>query len=281
MESIKTIAKKILRLKPYQRIIRHRQILSAFRSEPTFIIVGTQKGGTTSLFQYLKQHPDVATSYTKETHFFNRAYHQGISYYKAFFPFKYKTRGKEIGESSPDYIDNPYVPERIAKHYPNIKLIFLFRNPSTRAYSHYKMTCTFPDANENLPFEEAIFKEDERLKDIRSKMQTDNDFYDLKYCYFNYLSKGHYADQLKIWKKHFKDEQMLILRSEDLFENPESVYEVVLDFLKLKQIKLKSPKKYNSREYSEMSPEILSTLNNYYKAYNEEFYQLIRKRYWD
>jgi hypothetical protein len=281
MVILKSLLKKTFGIKDYQRFVVHRQILSPWRAEPDFIIAGVQKGGTTSLFKYLELHPDVATSFTKEAHFFNWSYEHGKSYYKAFFPLKAQTANKIVGESSPDYIDNPYVPERLAKMYPNIKLIFIFRNPAERAYSHYQMTCTFGSEIENQPFEIALDLEQERLKPIKEKMQNDPLFYDLKLCFYNYLEKGHYADQLRNWLKYFSRDQMLILKSEDLFADPESIYRQAEEFLGLSHHPLKDFKVYNSRVYSKIDPALRKRLEDYYQARNEDFYQLTGRRFWD
>jgi len=277
----KQTAKSLLGLKDYQRFVAHRQLLSPWRAEPDFIIPGVQKGGTTSLFHYLEQHPDVATSFTKEAHFFNWSYEHGRSYYKAFFPLKIASKGKLVGESSPDYIDNPFVPERIAQMYPNVKLIFLFRNPAERAYSHYQMSKTFGEHIENQPFEKALDLEQERLQPIKAMMKEDPLSYDLKLCFYNYLEKGHYADQLRRWQQHFSKEQMLILKSEDLFSQPEEIYKQAEDFLGLKHFPLKDFKVYNSRSYSKIDPAIREKLMTYYQPLNEDFYSLTGRRFWD
>lgn len=78
---------------------------SRFRKIPEFIIVGTQKGGTTSLYNYLKTHPKMKLHNNKEIHFFDRYYTRGMSWYKSWFPLKIYS--KVTGEATPNYMFYP------------------------------------------------------------------------------------------------------------------------------------------------------------------------------
>src|SRR5579885_2674785 len=123
----------------------YRTITSSIRLLPDFIIIGTQRGGTTSLYAYLGQHPQIAPAVIKEVHFFDNNYERGVGWYRTQFPFLIeKSIAKNIGqqnfitgEASPYYLFHPHVPERAAKVVPGAKLIVLLRNPIDRAYSHY------------------------------------------------------------------------------------------------------------------------------------------------
>src|SRR5215213_2627672 len=102
------------------------------RQYPDFIIIGTQRGGTTSLYRYLTAHPDIGQAFRKEVHFFDRYYNKGIDWYLANFPL----RGEFpiVGEASPYYVFHPDVPERILAAVSQAKFIVLLRNPVDRAY---------------------------------------------------------------------------------------------------------------------------------------------------
>lgn len=103
------------------------------------------KCGTTSLFYYLAQHPQLIPSATKEVHFFdgrvsleNDTWALGLPWYRAHFPLKISMGdGKKAFEASPSYLFHPWAPERIHATLPNVKLIALLRNPAKRAVSHY------------------------------------------------------------------------------------------------------------------------------------------------
>ena len=109
---------------------------------PSFFVVGAQKAGTTALHHYLARHPDIFLPKIKETHFFNDGHgewHRGFNYYLQKY-FSSRNEKKLAGEIDPEYLFFPETAGRIAAHIPNAKLIFIFREPVSRAYSHYWMT---------------------------------------------------------------------------------------------------------------------------------------------
>ena len=114
--------------------------------KPNFICIGAQKGGTTSLIKYLNYHPKI---YMKqgECHFFDRSLSDGpltkqdIKKYENSFT----TKKRIIGEKTPSYSYLKYAIDRIYNYDKNIKLIFLLREPISRAYSQYNMTLNFND----------------------------------------------------------------------------------------------------------------------------------------
>ena len=125
-------------------ILEYQKLSSDKRSFPDFIIIGAQKSGTTSMYAYLEQHPDIIGSLNKEIHFFDGGtnpkvdnFKKGINWYKAHFPLCENVENKKIFEASPLYIFSPLVPKRIANYIPKVKVIALLRNPSDRAISHY------------------------------------------------------------------------------------------------------------------------------------------------
>ncbi len=114
---------------------------------PDFVIIGAQKGGTSSLYQYLAQHPDVGARPEKEVHYFGWAYGRGEPWYRANFPTAtYRvalrqalTRRRILtGEATPYYLFHPRVPDGCARSCPRLDLIVLLRNPVDRAVSSYK-----------------------------------------------------------------------------------------------------------------------------------------------
>ena len=143
---------------------------------PDYLIIGTQRGGTTSLYKYLTRHPSLAHALTKELRFFDLNYDKGMAWYRSRFPSRrYKqlvrrTRGVElvVGEGSPDYMFHPHAPGRIARTLPSAKLIVFLRNPVDRAWSHYWHQHS--RGHEPLSFDEAVLREPERLAGELEKM---------------------------------------------------------------------------------------------------------------
>lgn len=131
--------RKIIKIFKIQILIFLRVLTSFLRKYPDFIIIGVQKGGTTSLYKYLELHSLICPSLTKEVHFFNDRYNKKpLIWYKAFMPISLSKKQK-VYEATPSYIFHPEVADRIYKRFPKIKILIILRNPIERAYSHYQM----------------------------------------------------------------------------------------------------------------------------------------------
>src|ERR1700730_9070734 len=161
----------------------YRGITNPIRLLPDFLIIGTQRGGTTSLFHYLEAHPCVRPAVNKDLHFFDRKYNKGLAWYRGHFPtrveryYAQKIRGRAFltGEASPSYLFHPHTPGRVAQAVPHVKLIVLLRNPVTRAYSQYHHAVEL--GHETLSFEDAIRGEEERTSGEQRKMLQDAHYY--------------------------------------------------------------------------------------------------------
>ncbi len=187
---------------------------------PSFLIIGAQKAGTTSLHHTLDVHPKIFMSKPKELYFFDveANYERGVKWYASFF----KDWTKEIvaGESNPDYLWHESVPARMVEVLPNAKLIILLRNPANRAYSSYWYS--FCGGSETLPFEEALEAEPERATQGRSIRGNSS-----------YVERGLYARQIKRYFKYFDRSQFLILLTEEFKQDPKQTLSQVTDFLEV------------------------------------------------
>src|SRR6266480_7948081 len=151
---------------PARRVLRgtyraYGRATASLRPLPDFLILGAQKAGTTALYAYLRQHPEITGPSWKEVSFFDRHYARGEAWYRGNFPNSLRARGKLVGEASPSYLFHPLAPERVAGLVPEAKLIALVRNPVDRAYSHYQHEVAL--GREPLSFEDAVAAEYERL----------------------------------------------------------------------------------------------------------------------
>jgi hypothetical protein len=182
---------------------------------PTFLIIGSQKAGTTSLYNVLRKHPQIFMPEIKEINFFfhERLYKRGIDFYKQYF-MNGKKNSNVIGEASPGYICHPKAPKRIKKHLPDIKLILTVRNPIERAYSQYGDNRR--KLSESLTFEETLSV---ALSDVYEPGQL------------GYFSRGVYITYIKRYLEYFDRKQLLILVFDDLVDNPLSFYKRCFRFL--------------------------------------------------
>ena len=177
-------------------------------SLPTFLIIGTMKGGTTSLYHYLSVHPEVFMSETKELHYFvaEKNLSRGIGWYHQQFSAAGDARA--VGEASPDYTKYPLyqgVPERIASLIPSARLIYVVRNPLARIRSHYLHDVA--RGRERRPIGEAV---------------PGNE---------HYLAPSRYALQIERYLEHFSREQLLVVTSESLRHDRPAVMRRVHDFI--------------------------------------------------
>lgn len=265
-----------------------RLITSPFRVFPDFIIIGCQKCGTTSLYDYIIKHPCVYPATHKEIHFFDTNYKIGLNWYRSYFPTifeKYyvkKIHKKDFvtGEASPMYIFDTRAPKRISQTIPKLKLIAILRNPIDRAYSHYNMQVR--NDYETLSFEEAIKAEEKRLAGEREKEASDEHYISVHLRDHSYLERGIYVDQLKIWMHDIAKKQFLILTSEELDNNLTKVLDDIFEFLGIPKYNLKNLEKANVGMYKEINTETRKFLTEYFKPHNERLYKFLGRKFdWD
>jgi len=222
------------------------------------IIGGTEKGGTTSLYNLLKEHPKVLMPRAKELHFFSdenyftendvdyQQYHRmffGRSYkYKFKLYYKYLSGARIFGDASPEYMWWNSAPHRVYQYNPLAKWLILLRNPIDRAFSHYKMNVFKKGAkkghqNEQLSFMEAIIQEKERCK--KSLPLQDKNF--------SYMDKGLYSKQLKNIYKYF-DKNNVYVETSDVFKfNTFGTVNEICNFLGIDDYReYYIPKRYDS-----------------------------------
>jgi hypothetical protein len=262
---------------------------ASLRLLPDFIIIGAQKCGTTSLYNYLIEHPWVAPSAVKEVHFFDLAFARGVTWYRRQFPSLLKKcyartvlrQDLVTGEASPYYIFHPHAPRRIRMTLPNVKLIVLLRNPVDRAFSHYQHSVR--SGNEPLSFEEALEKECERLDGELEKMLANEHYRSMPHQAYSYLLRGIYVDQLKTWLGIFPAAQMLILSSEDFYASPAATYRQTLEFLGLPTYELREYRKYDHGGYrAKMDSATRRWLVEYFRPHNRRLYDFLDRRFdWD
>jgi hypothetical protein len=261
-------------------LARHlwRLTTAPIRTLPDFVIIGAQKCGTSFLYQLLVQHPHVKPAFAKEVHYFDLNFRKGDNWYRSYFPVHVRNSRKYItGEASPYYLFHPHAPRRASTVLPDAKLIVMLRNPVDRAYSHYQHQVKRGkgEGRETLTFEEAIEAEKRLLPGEVSKMLQDEFYESLRHRTRSYLRRGIYIDQLLAWSSFFPRKQMLILKSEDLFNDTTNVLERILDFLKIPHWVPETYSIPNKREYAGVSPLIRQRLDEYYKPHNQRLYEYL------
>jgi len=260
-------------------ILNYRLTTWRSRALPDFIIIGAQKAGTTSLYAYLCQHPQILSPASKEIHFFDGDrspgednFEKGESWYRSHFPRK-STLGidKKTFEATPFYLFNPLVPKRIFKLIPKVKLIVLLRNPTERALSHYFLEKR--NNRESLPVLDALMAEDNRLESVIKKKEYRNK----AFRYHTYKSRGLYKNQIERYLNYFSRKQILIIDSEKLSSDTNNTLKQIFGFLDVDtKFVVNDLTKYNiASNKTQVDPEVYEYLNNYFHPHNEELYKLI------
>jgi len=251
-------------------------LTSKSRMAPEFLIIGVQRGGTTSLYNYLIRHPLILPALVKEVHYFDLSFHKGINWYLGNFPRRAQRQGNQraiTGEASPYYIFHPHVPKRVFETFPSMKFILLLRNPIDRAYSHYQNEVRL--GYEHLSFEDAIDQEVSRVDSETPKLLQDEGYQSINHRHFTYLSRGIYIDQLNNWLNVIPREQILIVKSEDFFESPQTILGKVLSWLDLPGWNFPGFRIHNRLEYQKMNPLTRDRLQTYYEPHNQALNDLV------
>lgn len=202
---------------------------------PNFLIIGAQKAGTSSLYHYLRQHPEIYLSPVKETHYFSYLGSDITFKDPGFFPGKFKyvktqesyealfsaqTKETAVGEISPSYIYVPGTATRIYEQYPQMKLVAILRNPADRAFSNYIHNRSLPKGSQE-PLQN--FVDALNAENVRKQAGWSSSWH--------YKSKGFYYEQLKTYYDYFGSDKILIILFEDLKMQPTKTVAQICSFL--------------------------------------------------
>lgn len=224
----------------------------------SFIICGTQKGGTTALDYYLRAHHEICMANKKEVHFFDNNENFKLenikykNYHKYFNPMEHH---RVIGEATPIYMYWENAIKRIHKYNPKMKLIMILRNPIKRAFSHWNMETE--KNKEHLNFKEAIQVE---LSNLKSQKPHQNRIR-------SYLARGLYSKQIKQILECFKMENLLIIQNEKLRNLPNEVLAQISTFLSIAPFEKIDHKNIHSRKYKkELMSDDMQFLQDFYST---------------
>ena len=173
---------------------------------PKFLIIGAQKSGTSSLYNYLSQHPKIIPpKYRKEINYFEKRYFsKSLRWYKSQFCSS-NTNSLNF-EASTNYLFFPWCPKRVFETIPHCKIIILLREPKQRAWSHYKHQIRSNE--ETLPFCKALEREILLLDEIEKKIMADPKYFNKSFRNYSYLRRGLYYKQIKNWNRFFERERI-------------------------------------------------------------------------
>ena len=181
---------------------------------PNFLIIGAPKAGTTSLYQYLRQHPDVFMPANKEPYYFAKTRtEQELSDYLELFAARHNARA--VGEASTNYLFRPQAPRLIHAYNKEMRLVAVLRNPVDRAFSQYHHNIKLR-LEPHVTFEDALAAEEAG---------------DIDRWFLKYVEMGLYAQQLRRYLEVFPREQILVILYDDLRTQLPAIVKRLFGFL--------------------------------------------------
>jgi hypothetical protein len=235
-----------------------------------FIIIGTQKGGTTALSVNIGKHPDIYIDtnpdpFKSEIHFFDLNWKKGIKWYKDHFNYSKKM----VGEKTPDLMYLDYTFPLIQSINPYLKIVIILRDPIERAFSSWKLITKY--FNERRTFEDAI---NDELNIIKNKLDKNENI-----TFFtasnHYLRKGLYFKQIEKLLKWFPKDNLLILISENVIKNMDEEYNKVYKFFNIRQYTTKYDLHFVSDDVTKMDKNLYNKLIKFFKSDVKKLEKLI------
>jgi hypothetical protein len=207
------------------------RLTAGLRQLPDFLVIGAKRAGTTSLYRYLVDHPDIrAARLFKGSHYFDVRYGRPWWWYRSCFPLR-RPPAALTGEASPYYMFHPLAPGRIATSLPGVRMIALLRDPVDRAYSQWLFERR--SGHETLDFEAAVAAEPSRLEGEVERMRAEPGYESFALRHHGYLARSRYGEQLFRLYTLVDPARVLVLQSERLSHDPAHELAGAWDFLGL------------------------------------------------
>lgn len=266
-------------------------VTAADRPFPDFLIIGTKRGGTTSLFNYLIRHPGILGMYPQvrgkkstdyyfadknktarwyRSHFHANTYRKILSTRLAYRPLSL--------EASPYYLWDPRVAGKVARQAPATKAIVLLRDPVKRAWSHYQERSQ--NGIEPLDFPSALEAEDERLDGELNRMLEDPAYHSTAWDWYSYRSRGEYLWQIRNWTQHLSRDNLLVIFSEELYADTQATVDRVCAFLSLPTFTLPTTQTYNAaqRATDSIPDQEAKALRRQFRSHDQELAEHLGKQ---
>ncbi|RFS84677.1 sulfotransferase [Actinomadura spongiicola] len=264
---------------------------AALRPGPDFLLIGAKRGGSTSLYYTLLEHPRIMplfpnarllpkANHTKGVHYFDSHYDRGATWYRSHFPASARRSGKVVGEGSPYYLFHPLAAERAGRDVPDAKILLILRDPIERAFSHYRERRR-QSAEELATFEEALLAENDRLAGERERIVSEPGYRSYAHEQQSYRAQGEYAPHLRRWMEHFPAERFHVLAAEEFYADPQKAVDGVAEFLGLPPAPLppSAVKVWNAAPSQELSPHTRQSLAEHYAPFNEDLEKLLGRTF--
>ena len=248
------------------------------RLTPSFLIVGAQRCGTTSMYRALRSHPQVLpAAFTKGVAYFDWNYDRSLDWYLGHFPTRMRARlrgpGTQTFESSGYYAYHPRAADRLASALPGVRLVLMVRDPIERAYSAHKHE--YERGFETEEFERALELEDGRVEPEIARMLADPTYRSRVHRHQSYRRRGQYSEQLRRLYEAVGDDKVYVVQSEKFFADPARIYSDLLHFLGLRAYQPVRFDRYNARPRTPLPSHVRTHLHEHFAAYDEDLATLL------
>lgn len=256
-------------------------LTARLRMDPTFIMVGASRCGTTSLFQALSAHPQVLRPpVNKGVRYFDLNYPRGMDWYRGHFPVREIAQRRSrtdapvlAFEASGYYIYHPLAVPRIAQELPQVKIVAMLRDPVERAFSAWKHESA--RGFEWEPFGRALDLEDDRLLGEVERMAADPTYESFCHRHHSHRSRGEYDTQVERIYAHFPREQVHVVQSEAFFAEPGRELARLLQFLELDPFEPASFDQVNARPSAPMGLAARAALERHFTPHDARLADLL------
>ncbi|GAA1851171.1 sulfotransferase domain-containing protein [Myceligenerans crystallogenes] len=262
---------------------------SWLRRGPDFLLIGAKRGGSTSLYFALLEHPRILPlfpsarflpkdNHTKGVHYFDTHHGRGNAWYRSHFPLTPLRRGKLVGEGSPYYLFHPLAAERAAREVPGARILLVVRDPVERAFSHYRERRR-EHAEPLATFEEALAAEETRLAGEEERILAEPGYTSYAHEQQSYRAQGEYAPHLRRWLKYFPPEQVHVLVAEEFYAAPQRACDDVAGFLGLPPAPLPAAASdpWNASPSRSLLPATREALRQHYAPFNQDLSEILRR----
>jgi phosphoribosylglycinamide formyltransferase 1 len=264
------------RLARARRVGEHQWRLATadFRPWPDIMIIGAQRGGTTSMRRWLGAHPGQRVFQLGEVHYFDNYYERGERWYRAQFPTG--LRHQRRVESSPYMLFHPLAPDRAARDLPEqTRFVVLLREPADRALSHYRRERS--KGRERMTFAGALAAEDGRLAGETEKVERGE--ISLPHQFQSYRARGVYAEQIDRWYRAVGRDRVKVVESERLYQGDTAARDL-LRWLDLPLEAPAFPALNASPDPTDDDLAALAELRAWYEPSNDKLFDLLGEPLW-
>ncbi|MGZ4713627.1 MAG: sulfotransferase [Acidimicrobiia bacterium] len=243
---------------------------AGLRVHPDFLLIGAKRGGTTSLWRYLTEHPDVLGLFPraekpKGFYYFDEQFGRGDGWYRSHFPTRFRHGAtsadggrRMVGEATPYYLYHPLAPMRAHAVVPDAQILVVLRDPVERAYSHYKERRA--NDTEPLSFADAVAAEEARLVGEETRIRTEPGYVSFGHRHCSYLDQGRYAPMLERWFAAYGRDRVHVEISEEMYADPQATLDRVTHRLGIRRHELRDRSVHNAEPDHDLDPDLRAEL---------------------